>query len=111
MLKILAKDKSLITTFVYYNIVFKWLVIELYQNIHWKTLADGSKKPKTAKNFPFGNFVVDIQHILFTALGWSLYCLAQNKEHQEKCRNEVRDILAEKDSDDITWYVSTVTVS
>ena len=69
------------------------------------------KTAKTAKNFPLGNFVVNIQHILFTALGWSLYCLAQNKEHQEKCRNEVRDILAEKDSDDITWYVSTVTVS
>ena len=69
------------------------------------------KTAKTAKNFPLGNFVVNIQNILFTALGWSLYCLAQNKEHQEKCRNEVRDILAEKDSDDITWYVSTVTVS
>ena len=51
MLKILAKDKSLITTFVYYDIVFKWLVIELYQNIHWKTFADGSKNCENSKKF------------------------------------------------------------
>ena len=89
------------------------LVIELYQNIHWKTLADSSKKLQKQQKFsPLETLLLAYNnYILFTALGWSLYCLAQNKEHQEKCRNEVRDILAEKDSDDITWYVSTVTVS
>ena len=46
-----------------------------------------------------------MQYIHFIALGFSLYCLAMNKEHQEMCRKEVRDILAERDSDEITWYL------
>ena len=37
------------------------------------------------------------------ALGWVLYCLAMNKEHQQVCRKEIREVLAGRDSDDITW--------
>ncbi|XP_065897731.1 cytochrome P450 4F6-like [Dysidea avara] len=37
------------------------------------------------------------------ALGWILYCLAMYKEHQEECRKEIREVLAGRDSDDITW--------
>ena len=36
-------------------------------------------------------------------MGWVLYCLAMNKEHQQECRKEVRDVLSDKDSDDLTW--------
>ena len=36
-------------------------------------------------------------------LGWVLYCLAMNKEHQQVCRKEIREVLAGRDSDDITW--------
>ncbi|XP_065886542.1 cytochrome P450 4X1-like isoform X1 [Dysidea avara] len=38
-----------------------------------------------------------------TGLGWVLYCLAMNKEHQELCRKEVREVLVGRDTDDITW--------
>ena len=43
-------------------------------------------------------------YMLTTALSYTLYCLAKHKEHQEICRKEVRDALAGRDSDDITWY-------
>ena len=36
-------------------------------------------------------------------LGWVLYYLAKNKEHQQVCRKEIREVLAGRDSDDITW--------
>ena len=36
-------------------------------------------------------------------LSFILYCLAVHKEHQEKCRKEIREILAGRESDDITW--------
>ena len=36
-------------------------------------------------------------------LSWIPYCLAKHKEHQEKCREEIREILAERDSDEIIW--------
>ena len=36
-------------------------------------------------------------------LGWVLYCLAMNKEHQELCRKEIREVLFGRDTDDITW--------
>ncbi|XP_065885838.1 cytochrome P450 4F6-like [Dysidea avara] len=38
-----------------------------------------------------------------SALGWILYCLAMYKEHQELCREEVREVLAGRDTDDIIW--------
>ena len=38
-----------------------------------------------------------------TGLGWILYCLSMNKQYQEMCRKEVREILAGRDSDDILW--------
>ena len=81
----------------------------LHQNIYvLENFGKWVKNCKNSKNFPPGNFVASMQYILFTALGWSLYCLAQNEEHQEKCRNEVRDILADRDSDEITWYLKVV---
>ena len=42
-------------------------------------------------------------NVLLSALGWILYCLAMYKEHQEECRKEIREVLAGRDSDDITW--------
>ena len=41
--------------------------------------------------------------LFLLGLMWTLYCLAKYKEHQDLCRKEVREILAERDSDDITW--------
>ena len=38
------------------------------------------------------------------ALGWVLYCLAMNKEHQQVCREEIREVLAGRATDDITWW-------
>ena len=42
-------------------------------------------------------------YMTLTALSWCLYCLAKYKEHQEVCRKEIREILAGRDSQDITW--------
>ncbi|XP_065910267.1 cytochrome P450 4F12-like isoform X2 [Dysidea avara] len=36
-----------------------------------------------------------------SALGWTLYCLAMYKKHQEMCRKEIREVLASRDY--ITW--------
>ena len=41
--------------------------------------------------------------LLCVGLSWILYCLAKHKEHQEKCREEIRGMLAERDSKDIVW--------
>ena len=41
--------------------------------------------------------------VLLTALGYTLYCLAMHKKHQELCRKEIREMLAGRDTDDITW--------
>ncbi|XP_065885820.1 cytochrome P450 4F6-like isoform X2 [Dysidea avara] len=38
-----------------------------------------------------------------SALGWTLYCLAMYKEHQELCREEIREVLTGRDTDDIIW--------
>ncbi|XP_065911380.1 cytochrome P450 4F6-like isoform X2 [Dysidea avara] len=38
-----------------------------------------------------------------SALGWIMYCLGQHVEHQKLCREEIREVLAGRDSDDITW--------
>ncbi|XP_065909678.1 cytochrome P450 4F6-like [Dysidea avara] len=38
-----------------------------------------------------------------SAMGWIIYCLGQHEEHQELCREEIREVLAGRDSDDITW--------
>ena len=32
-----------------------------------------------------------------------MYCLGQHVEHQKLCREEIREVLAGRDSDDITW--------
>ncbi|XP_065885834.1 cytochrome P450 4B1-like [Dysidea avara] len=37
------------------------------------------------------------------ALGYTLYCLAMYKKHQELCRKEIREMLAGRDTDDTTW--------
>ncbi|XP_065886152.1 cytochrome P450 4F12-like [Dysidea avara] len=38
-----------------------------------------------------------------SALGYTLYCLAMHKKHQELCRKEIREMLVGRDTDAITW--------
>lgn len=33
-----------------------------------------------------------------SAISWFLYCMALNPEHQDRCREEVREILGDRDS-------------
>ncbi|XP_065885802.1 cytochrome P450 4F6-like isoform X2 [Dysidea avara] len=48
------------------------------------------------------NFMVAGHDTNASAIGWILYCLAMYKEHQELCRKEIREVLAGRDTDDIT---------
>ena len=38
-----------------------------------------------------------------SAISWTLYSLAQHPQMQEKARQEVRDVLSQRDSDDFDW--------
>lgn len=38
-----------------------------------------------------------------SAISWILYSLAQHPECQRKCQQEIDDLLADRDSDDIQW--------
>lgn len=38
-----------------------------------------------------------------TGLSWLLYIMAKHPEHQQKCREEVKEILG--DREDIQWWI------
>ena len=38
-----------------------------------------------------------------SAISWSLYRMAANPDYQQKARQEVENLLHDRDSDDILW--------
>ena len=41
-----------------------------------------------------------------TAVSWILYNMARHPEHQQKCRDEIDELMDKKGKDEIEWYVS-----
>ena len=41
-----------------------------------------------------------------TAVSWMLYNMARHPEHQQKCRDEIDELMDKKGKDEIEWYVS-----
>jgi cytochrome P450 len=38
-----------------------------------------------------------------SAISWILYSLAKHPEYQEKCQEEIDELLSGRESDDIKW--------
>ena len=38
-----------------------------------------------------------------SALSWTLYNLARHPEYQERCRQEVRELLRDREPEEIEW--------
>lgn len=43
-----------------------------------------------------------------SAVSWMLYNMARNPEYQQKCRDEIDDLMDKKGKDEIEWYVSVL---
>uniref|UniRef100_A0A8I4A196 Cytochrome P450 family 4 subfamily X member 1 n=1 Tax=Callithrix jacchus TaxID=9483 RepID=A0A8I4A196_CALJA len=62
---------------------------------------NGSSFSDTDVHSEVSTFLLAGHDSVAASISWVLYCLAQNPEHQERCREEVRGILG--DGSSITW--------
>ncbi|XP_052602682.1 cytochrome P450 4F6-like isoform X3 [Peromyscus californicus insignis] len=72
-------------------------VLLLAKDEHGKELSDEDIRAE-ADTFMFGG-----HDTTASALSWVLYNLARHPEYQERCRQEVRELLRDRESEEIEW--------
>ncbi|XP_030679724.1 cytochrome P450 4Z1 isoform X2 [Nomascus leucogenys] len=67
-----------------------------------------SAKSENTKDFSEADLQAEVKTFMFaghdttsSAISWILYCLAKYPEHQQRCRDEIRELLG--DGSSITW--------
>ncbi|CAO2604699.1 Cytochrome P450 4F6 [Lemmus lemmus] len=72
-------------------------VLLLAKDEHGKELSDEDIRAE-ADTFMFGG-----HDTTASGLSWTLYNLARHPEYQERCRQEVRELLRDRDPEEIEW--------
>ncbi|XP_052018241.1 cytochrome P450 4F3 [Apodemus sylvaticus] len=72
-------------------------VLLLSKDEHGKALSDEDIRAE-ANTFMFGG-----HDTTASALSWILYNLARHPEYQERCRQEVRELLRDREPEEIEW--------